>query len=180
MTLVLVLGGARSGKSRLAITLAREQRQPVIFLATGQAGDTEMADRIARHRAERPPGWETIEEPLRLTGIIAQADEHSCLVLDCLSLWVSNALESSSAVVIETRAAVAADAAKKRQGLTIAVSNEVGLGIVPMHPLGRDYRDLLGRVNSIWAEHAEQALFVVAGRALRLDRTPRLAQLLDD
>ena len=64
--------------------------------------------------------------------------------------------------------------------MTIAVSNEVGLGIVPMHPLGRDYRDLLGRVNSIWAEHAEQALFVVAGRALRLDRTPRLAQLLDD
>ena len=93
-------------------------------------------------------------------------------MLDCLSLWVSNALESSSAVVIETRAAVAADAAKKRQGLTIAVSNEVGLGIVPFDPETRSYRDLLGRVNTIFASAAEQAGFLVAGRVLWLDALP--------
>jgi adenosylcobinamide kinase/adenosylcobinamide-phosphate guanylyltransferase len=174
---VLVLGGARSGKSRLAVELAAEQTLPVVFLATGQAGDEEMAERIKRHRAQRPAGWRTIEEPLRLAETISGVDSDSCLVVDCLSLWVSNLIERSSAAVIESEAAVAAEAARARQGLTIAVSNEVGLGLVPMHPLGRSYRDLLGNVNSIWAERADQTFFVIAGRALRLEPRPRLNQL---
>ncbi len=179
MALVLVLGGARSGKSRLAVELARAQQQQVVFLATAHARDSEMADRITHHRTERPLGWLTIEEPLRLAETIARTDRDSCLLIDCLSLWLSNLLETSAPADAEAQAAAAAAAASARLGLTIAVSNEVGLGLVPMHPLGRSYRDLLGRVNAIWADHAEQALFVVAGRALRLDRTPRLAELLD-
>jgi adenosylcobinamide kinase / adenosylcobinamide-phosphate guanylyltransferase len=179
MTLVLLLGGARSGKSRLAVSLAREQTRPVAFLATAQPRDAEMAERIERHRAERPSGWETIEEPLGLGETIRRVDSGSCLVIDCLSLWLSNRLETEAVSDAATRAERAAAAAAARPGLTLAVSNEVGLGLVPMHPLGRTYRDALGNVNTAWAKRADRVLLVVAGHALRLERSPRLAELLD-
>jgi adenosyl cobinamide kinase/adenosyl cobinamide phosphate guanylyltransferase len=168
MPLVLLLGGARSGKSTLALRLAAAH-EPVVFLATGEAGDDEMAERIALHRSERPPHWTTVEEPLRLLAAIEQVPDGSCLIVDCLSLWVANLLEADPAAV-EPEAAAAAAAAAARSGTTIVVSNEVGLGLVPMSPVGRRYRDVLGRVNATWAAASERALLVVAGRVLPLER----------
>ncbi len=166
--LTLLLGGARSGKSSLAVELARAAGAPVVFIATGEARDDEMAERIARHRAERPAGWTTVEEPSELAAAIAAAPDGTCTVVDCLSLWVANILDGGAAAV-EAAAAEAVLAATRRPGRTIAVSNEVGLGIVPATPLGRAYRDVLGRVNAIWAGSADEAFLVVAGRRLRLE-----------
>jgi adenosyl cobinamide kinase/adenosyl cobinamide phosphate guanylyltransferase len=168
MTHVLLTGGARSGKSALAVALAERDGADVVFLATGQAGDDEMAARIARHRAERPQRWTTVEEPVRLAEAIGAVERSACLIVDCLSLWVANLLGAEGAGAIERAAAAAADVAARRPGTTIVVTNEVGLGIVPATPLGRDYRDLLGRVNAIWAERATAAYLVVAGRLLAL------------
>ena len=162
MTLVLLVGGARSGKSRLALERAVE---PVVFIATGEAGDDEMAERIERHRRERPAQWSTVEEPVELGRALAQVPAGATAIVDCLSLWVANVFESRP---VEELAVEAARAAAARDGLTIAVTNEVGLGIVPDNALARAYRDALGRVNAVWADAADEAYFVVAGRALRL------------
>lgn len=174
MTLVVLLGGARSGKSALAVRLAAERGAPVTFVATAQAGDEEMAERIRRHRRERPAEWSTIEEPLDLVAAVERAPASDTLVVDCLSLWIANVLETVDDV--EDRAEAAAATAAARSGLTVAVSNEVGLGIVPATPLGRRYRDVLGRVNTIWADVADEALLVVAGRALRLEPAAHVLQ----
>jgi adenosylcobinamide kinase / adenosylcobinamide-phosphate guanylyltransferase len=165
--LVLLLGGARSGKSSFALRLAADPGAPVVFVATGEARDGEMHERIARHQDERPAGWETVEEPLALIHALEAAPPESTVVVDCLSLWIANLLERGDED-IEQQAAAAAAFAAGRGGRTIAVSNEVGLGVVPATPLGRAYRDVLGRVNAIWADAAEEAYFVVAGKALRL------------
>jgi adenosylcobinamide kinase / adenosylcobinamide-phosphate guanylyltransferase len=158
MTLVLYVGGARSGKSRLAVERARASERPVVFVATGEAGDDEMADRIARHRAERPSDWITIEERLEIARVVRAAPHDATVIIDCLSLWVANGGAGEDAI----------DAAHSRDALTIAVSNVVGLGIVPDNALARAYRDDLGRVNAAWAAAADEAYFVVAGRTLRL------------
>jgi adenosyl cobinamide kinase/adenosyl cobinamide phosphate guanylyltransferase len=167
VTLVVVLGGARSGKSALAVRLAAADGGLVTFLATGEARDEEMAARIAAHRAERPAGWKTVEEPHALAPAIERAPA-GVLVVDCLSLWVANELERSSPAEIERAGADAAALARDRDGLTIAVSNEVGLGIVPATELGRVFRDVLGRVNTAWVAASTRAYLVVAGRALDL------------
>jgi adenosyl cobinamide kinase/adenosyl cobinamide phosphate guanylyltransferase len=168
MALVLLTGGARSGKSALAVAIAARQARPVVFVATAQPGDAEMAARIARHRAERPPGWRTVEEPLELDRAIGAVPAGSCLVIDCLSLWVANAMAAREDAEIEAAAGAAAARAARRDGPTVAVTNEVGLGVVPDTPLGRRYRDVLGRVNAVWATAADHALLVVCGRALVL------------
>lgn len=171
MALAVLLGGARSGKSSLAVRRASAWAGPVVFVATGAAGDAEMADRIARHRAERPAAWTTREAPLELEAALAGEAPEACLLVDCLSLWVANLLERGDADgEVEAHAARAASVAAGRPGPTIAVTNEVGMGIVPMHPLGRRYRDVLGRVNATWADAAERAELVVAGRVLPLER----------
>ena len=171
MTLMLLIGGARSGKSELAIRLAQEQTAPVVFVATGEAGDDEMRTRIDRHRRERPPTWQTIDEPLRLREMLETIEGGSCVIVDCLTLWTANALERLGAADAETHAGAAAATAAARSGLTIAVSNEVGLGLVPDNPLSRSYRDLLGRVNTLWADAAARSYLLVAGRALPLMTT---------
>jgi adenosylcobinamide kinase / adenosylcobinamide-phosphate guanylyltransferase len=170
VTLVVLLGGARSGKSARAVELAARSGGRVTFVATGEPGDDEMAARIAEHRASRPDAWRTVEEPLDLVGALSGAGADGTVIVDCLSLWTANALErGDSDADVEAHARAAAAASSARRGLTVAVSNEVGLGIVPQTALGRRYRDLLGRVNSIWVEAADEAALMVAGRALRLD-----------
>jgi adenosylcobinamide kinase/adenosylcobinamide-phosphate guanylyltransferase len=169
MPLTVLLGGARSGKSRLAQELAAAVGAPVTFLATGQAGDSEMADRIQRHRGERPEEWASVEEPYALESALASVDPGRTVILDCLTLWVSNALErDGDPEIVLDSARSAAHAAATRAASTIAITNEVGLGIVPATPLGRAYRDLLGSVNSAWVAESEDAFLVVAGRMLSL------------
>ena len=170
MALTFLLGGARSGKSALAVRLASEWSGPVVFVATAERrDDPEMDARIEAHQAERPPEWETVEVPLELPAAVASAAPDACLVVDCLTLWVSNALEAGwSDAETEAASADVARLALAREAPTIVISNEVGLGVVPDTPLGRRYRDVLGRVNVLVAAEADRALLVVAGRALEL------------
>ena len=169
MALTLLLGGARSGKSALAVRLAGRWDGPVTVVATGEARDGEMAERIRRHRAGRPAGWRTVEEPLDLEAAIARAPEEALVLLDCLTLWVSNLMEQGlTDEQVGRRARSAAAAAAARAAPTVVVSNEVGAGIVPADALSRRYRDLLGQVNAAWAAAADQALLLVAGRAVPL------------
>jgi adenosylcobinamide kinase / adenosylcobinamide-phosphate guanylyltransferase len=169
MALTLLLGGARSGKSSLAVRTAEEWGGAVTFIATGTAGDEEMAARIQRHRAERPESWTTVEEPIDLVAALRGVPPEALVVIDCLSLWVSNLLEAGWVDDdVEAAASIAAELAVDRGAPTVVVSNEVGLGVVPMSQLGRRYRDLLGRVNTIFAAAADEPIFVVAGRKLRL------------
>jgi adenosyl cobinamide kinase/adenosyl cobinamide phosphate guanylyltransferase len=168
VSLLVLLGGARSGKSQLAQRLAGES---ATLIATAAALDEEMAERIRRHRAERPAGWTTVEETLDVGGALAAVEPGSPVVVDCLSLWTANLLEAGwEDAAVEREAESVAVVAAERPGMTIAVSNEVGMGVVPVSALGRRYRDVLGRVNASWADAADRALLVVAGRTLELDR----------
>jgi adenosyl cobinamide kinase/adenosyl cobinamide phosphate guanylyltransferase len=167
VSLTFLLGGARSGKSALATRLALDQGRPVTVIATAEARDDEMADRIRLHRAQRPAEWTVVEEPLELEDAVRSVSADVALVIDCVSLWVANLLERGDGD-LECQARDVAELAAARAPLTVAVSNEVGLGVVPATELGRRYRDILGRVNTIWAEAAEQVSLVIAGRALPL------------
>ena len=168
--LTFLIGGARSGKSALAVALAGAHGGTVTFIATSPRieGDADLDRRIDNHRTERPAGWNTIEEPHDLTAALGRAGD-SFVVVDCLTLWVSNLLwRGDSATEISDVARVAAAAAAARSALTVVVSNEVGLGVHPETVLTREYRDLLGRVNQVWAASADRALLLVAGRAIPL------------
>jgi adenosyl cobinamide kinase/adenosyl cobinamide phosphate guanylyltransferase len=122
-----------------------------------------MRERIEQHRHERPPGWQTVEEPLELGRALGSVAADETAILDCLSLWVANAM-----AVQRDPDDDALQTAAGRQGLTIAVSNEVGMGIVPVNALAREYRDVLGRVNAAWVGAADEAYFVVAGKTVKL------------
>jgi adenosyl cobinamide kinase/adenosyl cobinamide phosphate guanylyltransferase len=163
VTLVVLLGGARSGKSARAVSLAADSGAPVTFIATGEARDDEMAARIEAHRRDRPSSWATVDEPLDLWSAVVSAPPDATVVVDCLSLWVANVLEQG-----RKPDDAAAAAASARPGLTVAVSNEVGLGIVPANELARRYRDVLGRVNAAWVAASDEAFLCVAGRAIPL------------
>jgi adenosyl cobinamide kinase/adenosyl cobinamide phosphate guanylyltransferase len=179
MTLVVLLGGARSGKSDLATRLAHQQDGPVTVLATAESRDEEMARRIARHRADRPAGWDTVEEPLDVVGAVAAVDGARTLLLDCLTLWVANAMGVGwPDARIEQDAARLADALAARPGCSLVVGNEVGWGIVPADPDTRRFRDVHGRVNRILSERADDAVLVVAGRILPLTPPARHWPLL--
>jgi adenosylcobinamide kinase / adenosylcobinamide-phosphate guanylyltransferase len=167
----LVLGGARSGKSSFAEALVRADGRPKIYVATGTAGDREMTERIAIHRDRRGPDWRTIEEPLRLTDVIArETGQQTILLVDCLTLWLSNLMfaERDSEAETATLVHVLKDAA----GPVVLVSNEVGLGLVPDTPLGRRFRDAQGRLNQAVAAVASRVVFVAAGLPLDL-KPPR-------
>ena len=167
--LTLLLGGARSGKSALAVEMGRRHRGPVVFVATSPTSvDDDMDERIARHRAERPD-WPTMEEPLELAAALDRADD-AFVIVDCLTLWVSNLVgRGDGDDEIEKVSACAIASATRRSAATIVVSNEVGLGVHPETSLGLRYRDLLGRVNQQWARAADTTMFLVAGRAVRLE-----------
>lgn len=169
MSLVLLVGGARSGKSRLAVDIVTSWRRPVVVIATAEPRDVEMIERIARHRAQRPATWTTIEEPLELERALGRVSSEAAVVIDCLTLWISNLMERGvPSDDIEARAHAAACAAAAHGGGAVAVTNEVGSGVVPVASLGRRYRDLMGRVNTRWANEAERSALVVAGRVLPL------------
>ncbi|MGH2736501.1 MAG: bifunctional adenosylcobinamide kinase/adenosylcobinamide-phosphate guanylyltransferase [Actinomycetota bacterium] len=180
MPLVVLLGGARSGKSSLTMRLASACGTPVTFVATAEARDTEMVDRIARHRAERPADWDVIEEPLDLLAGLDKPPDGDCVIVDCLTLWVSNLIEQGLADdEVRERAVEAADAARSRSGRTIVVGNEVGSGVVPMNELARRYRDLLGSVNAAWAARAHHSALLVAGRVVGLTDPARFIEEVD-
>jgi adenosyl cobinamide kinase/adenosyl cobinamide phosphate guanylyltransferase len=178
MPLFFLVGGASSGKSSLAVQLAVSRGRPVAVVVTAEARDSEMAARIARHRAERPADWEVIEEPLDVAAAVAKAPNGHSVILDCLTLWVSNLIERGlDDEAIRERAVEAVEVAAGRGGLTIAVSNEVGSGIVPMSALARRFRDVHGSVNALWAARAERSALMVAGRMIALTDP---AELLDE
>ena len=168
--LTFLVGGARSGKSALALELATDHVGTVTFIATSPRiqGDVDLDHRIDAHRAERPAAWTTIEEPLDLMAALALAAD-SFVIVDCITLWVSNLLwRGDDEQVITAAAREAATAAAARTAPTVVISNEVGLGVHPATDVGRQFRDVLGRVNQIWAASAERSLLLVAGRALPL------------
>jgi adenosylcobinamide kinase/adenosylcobinamide-phosphate guanylyltransferase len=163
----LILGGARSGKSRHAQTLAEARAGELVFIATGEAFDAEMADRIARHQADRGPRWRTMEAPLALADAIRDAAAPDCLLLvDCLTLWASNLMHANRDVAAETAELITALRAASAPVLLVA--NEVGLGIVPGNALARAFRDTAGRMNQMIAAAADQVTFVAAGLPMRL------------
>ena len=171
--LILLLGGARAGKSAAAEQLARAGRR-VLFIATAEALDEDMRRRIAAHRARRPSGWDTLEEPLDpVTAAGPILDRYDTVVLDCLTLWVSNLLlrhpdDSGTEAAILDAAGGLLDLIERSTATWIVISNEVGLGVVPPAPLGRTYRDALGRVNQLAAARAGRVYLIVAGLALEL------------
>ncbi|WP_333571808.1 bifunctional adenosylcobinamide kinase/adenosylcobinamide-phosphate guanylyltransferase [Sphingomonas sp.] len=167
MTSLLVLGGARSGKSRYAQARAESHSGDLIYIATAQAFDAEMEDRIARHIADRGPRWSTLDVPLDLpAAIVANAAPGGVLLVDCLTLWTSNLMFAERDVDAETEALAAAVA--QAAGPVILVANEVGLGIVPDNALARRFRDVAGRLNQAIAAAADEVQLVAAGLPLRL------------
>lgn len=171
--LVLLLGGARAGKSSYALRLAQEHGRPVCFIATAQAFDDDMSARIERHRSERPAQWQTIEEPYRINEALQQAAAASVVIVDCLTLFTSNWLlrendESRCEQVLRELTADFLNTARSRRQTIICVSNEVGLGVVPETRLGRTFRDLLGRVNQDFAHSADEVYLLVAGLKTQL------------
>ena len=166
--LTLVLGGVRAGKSSYAQRLAADGRS-VLVVATAEAGDREMAERISAHRESRPKDWDTLEEPLDLSAALAPVlHRYDTVLLDCLTLWVSNLLlraddpwTARDDAVAHAQALLALQA--RSDAAWVVVSNETGLGVIPPTPLGRAFEDALGRVNQLFAAQADDVYFMVAG-----------------
>ncbi len=166
----LLLGGARSGKSTLAVELGRRWSGPVVFVATARTDvdDPDLAARVARHRAERPARWQTIETT-DLVPALRDAPDDALVIADCITLWVADAFATPEREAsVDDDAQLVATVAAGRRAPTVLVSNEVGLGVHPTSELGRRYRDALGRVNITLARGADRALLLVAGRAVPL------------
>lgn len=171
--LLLVLGGARSGKSGYAERAIEGAAGGGLFLATAGIGDAEMAARIAEHRARRGPAWTTIEEPLEVSRVIAaEARADRPILVDCLTLWLSNLMHAGRGIEDETERLTATLTAAG--GPVVLVANEVGLGIVPETALGRAFRDHAGRLNQRVAAVAERVVFVAAGLPMLLKDTVRV------
>ena len=185
--LILILGGARSGKSTFAEHLARRSGRSVAFIATATASDDEMRERIQHHRASRPASWSTIEEPYNLPGAINRAAKQAdVLLLDCMTIWLNNWFlaqkiadpeeatiantQYTEAVLATVDELLAAFAALPANKTLVIVTNEVGLGIVPAYALGRLYRDLLGLVNQRLAAAADRVYLMVVGLGVDIKR----------
>jgi adenosylcobinamide kinase/adenosylcobinamide-phosphate guanylyltransferase len=174
MKMVLILGGARSGKSRYAQELAAGLSDKVLFVATAEAKDEDMRFRIAAHRKSRPASWDTIEAPLDVSWSINQyAGEAQVVIIDCITMLVSNILlrdngEKVAEELVAEEIEALVTCIKKLTPIFILVSNEVGLGLVPDNQLGRVYRDCLGKVNQTLAGSADEVYFMAAGIPVRL------------
>jgi len=167
----LILGGARSGKSRLAEQRARAHGGPVVYMATAEPGDGEMRARIDEHRRRRPAQWRTVEAPRALAGTLRENAAPGTLVLvDCLTLWLGNLIEDEAALCAEREALLSA--LPGLPGEIVLVSNEVGQGIVPDNALARRFRDEAGWLHQAVAQRCERATFVVAGLPVTLKGDP--------
>ncbi|MGE0006694.1 MAG: bifunctional adenosylcobinamide kinase/adenosylcobinamide-phosphate guanylyltransferase [Parvibaculaceae bacterium] len=170
--LTLVLGGARSGKSRYAEGLARRHRGRPTYVATAETTDQEMAERISRHRAERGARWRTIEAPLDLVGALRQAEgARTFTLVECLTVWINNLIYHGKDVTGEIERLCESLAGAK--GHVVVVSNEVGLGIVPDNALARRFRDEAGRANQAIAAAADEVVFIAAGLPMILKKPRR-------
>ncbi len=169
-SLTLVLGGARSGKSRYAEALITAHPAPWTYIATAEAGDAEMAERIAAHRGRRGAGWTTVEAANDLAAALAQVATASGVLVDCLTLWLSNRMLAG--VDPEPEIGEVENALTRRAGQTVIVSNEVGFGIVPDNALSRRFRDLQGRANQRIAARADRVVLMVAGLPLFVKGAP--------
>jgi adenosylcobinamide kinase/adenosylcobinamide-phosphate guanylyltransferase len=170
MALTLIIGGARSGKSALALSLAEDEAGrrggTPVMIATAEALDDEMAERIARHRAERGPAWRTLEAPLEVAGALASLTAQDAAVIDCLTLWLSNLMFAEADLDAAADALLSTAAASP--AAVVMVTNEVGMGIVPENALARRFRDEAGRLNRRVADQAERVIVMFAGQALTL------------
>lgn len=167
----LILGGARSGKSALAERLAGKSSD-VVYVATAQPGDEEMAARIAHHRERRPSSWLSVEEPVHLAVVLREhARPERCLLVDCLTLWLSNLLGESDEQLFQHERHQLLDTLPILPGEVVMVSNEVGLGIVPMGALTRRFVDEAGRLHQSIAAVSERVIFVAAGLPLVMKGT---------
>lgn len=164
--LTLVLGGARSGKSRHAERLVEATPAPWTYVATAQAFDDEMRARIATHRERRGAGWHTADAPLDLATAIRSAPPGRALLVDCLTLWLTNVMLADRDVAAEAEALIAA--CREAPGPLVLVGNEVGLGIVPDNALARRFRDAAGRLHQDLAAAADRVIFMVAGLPLQV------------
>ena len=160
----LILGGVRSGKSRLAERRARESGREVVYIATAiAAGDSELAERIREHRRRRPPGWSTVEEPVALSAALrAHAGNERCLLVDCLTLWLTNLL-SGAADRFERERQSLVDVLPQLPGDLILVSNETGLGVVPLGELSRRFVDASGELHQALAAMCDRVTLTIAG-----------------
>lgn len=164
----LILGGARSGKSRHAEHLAEQSGRAVVYIATAEALDAEMSARIAHHRAQRPAGWALVEEPLALAAVLrTEAAPERCLLVDCLTLWLGNLL-AADAVRMQHEIDALCATLPHLPGEILLVSNEVGWGIVPDNPLARRFRDEAGRLHQRLAALCDRVTLVVTGLPLAL------------
>ncbi|PKQ41145.1 bifunctional adenosylcobinamide kinase/adenosylcobinamide-phosphate guanylyltransferase [Pseudomonas sp. YY-1] len=162
--LELILGGARSGKSRLAEKLADESGLEVVYIATSQPLDGEMNARVAQHRARRPEHWALVEEPLELARVLReQAAPGRCLLVDCLTLWLTNLLMLDDPARLAAEREALLDCVEQLPGRILLVSNEAGLGVVPLGELTRRYVDETGWLHQALAERSQRVLFIVAG-----------------
>jgi len=174
--LILVGGGARSGKSDLALALARRLGRRRLFLATAQAGDDEMRERIGRHRRTRGADFRTLEEPLAVPELLRQDSDHDVVVIDCLTLWLANLLVGGQeAESVGRRVAELADVLRQGPAHAVVVTSEVGLGLVPETPLGRTFRDVAGLAHQRLAAQADEVYFGALGVMLRLKPGPVVA-----
>jgi adenosylcobinamide kinase/adenosylcobinamide-phosphate guanylyltransferase len=168
--IIFITGGARSGKSRFAEELAQRFSRPKAYLATAQALDEEMAERIRRHRENRSGDWQTLEEPIKVTGCIEEeGDRFNLILLDCLTLWVSNLMTAGwDEEKILEEANRLLDACRQAKGSLILVGNEVGMGIVPENAQARLFRDLSGFIQQKVAREADEVYFMVSGLPVRI------------
>ena len=159
----LILGGIRSGKSRLAERLAIESQLSVTYIATATAEDEEMRQRIANHREQRPDHWHVIEEPIKLAETLSKVNTEHCILLDCLTLWLTNLLLTDDFCLFTQERDAFLNVLPTLKNRMIIVSNETNMGITPMGELSRRYCDEAGRLHQALAQHCDQVILTVAG-----------------